>query len=288
MGEINISNFVKNINLLTAKMKLLTINIFFLLICTGLFAQAPQNWAIDEINPGADLTLNPDGSFFSDGIRSCRLHLNSGAVPYLKSDVYNVSAGASYEFSFDVFDQDTAGQVRVYADFYDASGFNVFGQTPVYSSDSSEWQTIGWDGVIPDQAVSGYVLIKFYCQPDLYHFTKTATVWIDHVQFRQAGGDNLVANGSFEEWIVGVEENGSSRNQLSIYPNPADDYVNIDFPDVAETIVISDLTGREVLRTSPKEKVKNQIDIRQLKQGIYIVAVMLEDNSVLKRKLIKN
>ena len=99
------------------------------------------------------------------------------------------------------------------------------GQPPVFSADSSEWQTISREGIIPDQAVVGYVLIKFYSQPDLYDFTKTADIWIDNVQFRQAGGDNLVANGSFEEWVVGVDETVNDSNPLSIYPNPAGDFV---------------------------------------------------------------
>jgi len=252
-----------------------------------LFPQVPLNWTRDEINPGEDFTITADESFFTEGLKSLRMQLNSGAVPYLVSDVYYVTPGAAYEFSFDVFDNDTAGQVKVYADFYDTYGFNVFGQPPVFSIDSSEWQSISWEGVVPSQAVVGYVLIKFYNQPDLYNFTKTAHIWMDNFQFREAGGDNLVANGGFEEWVVGIDEIRNSGEVLSIYPNPACGFVNIDLPDDVEVIILCDMTGREVKRISVENREQFQIDIRHLQQGIYLVAAILEDNSVLKTKLIK-
>jgi hypothetical protein len=287
MGAIKISIFVQNNYHLPAKMKLIAIFIFFLLTGTGLFAQVPLNWTIDEINPNEDLTLYPDESFFTDGVRSCNMQLNSGAVPYLISDVYNVTPGSSYEFSFDVFDNDTAGQVKVFADFYDIYGFNIFGQPPVFSSDSSEWQKMGWVGVIPDQAVVGYVLIKFYCQPDLYHFTKKANVWIDNFQFRQSGGDNLVANGSFEEWIAGFDEPVNKSCPFAVYPNPAGDFVNIDLQDDAEFIVISDLMDKEILRINVEGHQNIQIDLRHLPEGLYLTTAILGNGSYLAVKLFK-
>lgn len=267
-------------------MRLLITYIFFLLTGANIFAQVPLNWTIDEINPNEDLTLYPDESVFTDGVKSCRLQLNSGAVPYLISDVYNVTPGSTYEFSIDVFDNDTAGQIKVYADFYDAYGFNIFGQPPVFSTDSSEWQTISWQGVIPDQAVSGYVLIKYYCQPQLYHFTKTAYAWIDHIQFRQAGGNNLVANGSFEDWIIGIDEPGQKNPQFAVYPNPAGDFVNIDLPKDTKVIVISDLMGREILRISSTQKNIFSVDISKLLDGIYLLSAVLNDNIIYRQKLI--
>jgi hypothetical protein len=183
----------------------------FIILTCGLSAQIPLNWTRDEINPGEDFTIMPDELFLTHGWKSCHLQLNSGSVPYLKSDVFFITPGAEYEFSFDVLDNDTAGQVKIYADFYDVYGFDVFGQQPVYSVDSAEWQTVSWTGTIPMQAAVGYVLIKFYNQPDPYQFTKTAHIWLDNFVFRENGGNNLILNGSFEEWIVGVDEMPAGR-----------------------------------------------------------------------------
>jgi len=262
---------------------------FFILILIGFATQAqiPMNWTRDEINPGEDFTLSPDESFFSEGIKSCHMQLNSSAVPYLISDVFYITPGAEYEFSLDVFDNDTAGQVKVYADFYDTYGFDIFGQPPVFSSDSSGWQTISWGGVVPGQAVVGFVLIKFYSQPDLYNFNQTAHVWIDNISYHETGGNNLVTNGDFEEWAVGIDESGNTERLLSIYPNPASDFVNIVVTGSSEVIIISDLMGREVIKTYIIEDKHIQIDIRDLPKGMYLVSSILEDSQVLKGKWIK-
>ena len=247
------------------------------------FAQVPLSWTRDEINPGEDFTLIPDESFLTEGLKSLHMQLNSGAVPYLVSDVFYVTPGAEYEFSIDVFDHDTAGQVKVYADFYDAYGFNIFGRQPVFSSDSSEWQAIRWEGAVPGQAVVGYVLIKFYNQPDLYHFTRMAEVWIDNVQFRQAGGENLTANGGFENWTTGIEE--PVHQDLSIYPNPAKDFIHIVMPGDAKEVFISDITGKEVLRENASGNKKLVIDLRNIPAGLYIFHAIINDGSALSEKL---
>jgi hypothetical protein len=268
-------------------MKFITTFMLFLLIEGTASPQTPLNWTRDEINPGEDFTLSPDESYFTEGFKSCHFQLNSSAVPYLVSDVYYVTPGAAYEFSFDVFDNDTAGQVKIYADFYDTYGFDIFGMPPVFSSDSSEWQTISWQGVIPSQAVVGFILIKFYNQPDLYNFTKTAHIWIDNFSFRQDGGDNLASNGGFEEWVVGINEIVNNGRSVSIYPNPANYFVNIDLPANAIVITISDLTGREVLKQKTDGRKQPQVDVSQLHEGMYITSVILGDGSILTGKLLK-
>ena len=271
-------------------MKRLLKNLAFLLLltCPSIisYSQVPLNWTVDEINPGEDILLIPEVSNFTEGLKSCHMQLKSGSVPYLISDVFFITPGADYEFSIDVFDNDTAGQVKIYADFYDTYGFDIFGHPPLFSSDSSEWQSISWSGIIPDQAVVGYVLIKFYNQPDLYHFTKTAEIWLDHVQFREAGGNNLVTNGGFEDWLVGINENGDDR-LMFIYPNPAGDFINVDLPGQAKSFIITDMAGREVIRVDYAVNGPYQIDVKCLPGGLYLTTAILDNNSVLRGKLLK-
>jgi hypothetical protein len=273
--------------MVSLKMKLITTFVSLLLMGTAVHAQVPLNWTIDEVNPNEDLTLYPDGSFFSEGLKSCHLQLNSGSIPYLLSEVYNVTPGAAYEFSFDVFDNDTAGQVKVYADFYDTYGFDVFGQPPEFSADSSEWQAVSWEGIIPAQAVVGYVMIKFYNQPNPFNFTRTANIWIDNIRFRQTGGDNLVANGGFEDWVLGINEAGNEKPSLSIYPNPAIDFVNIDLPDDAKVIVVTDLIGREMLRINVEGRGEIMIDVKHLPKGLYLTTAIVGNGSVISGKWLK-
>ncbi len=265
----------------------LTVLVFISASGLSALAQVPLNWNLDEINPGQDVTIIPDANFHTEGLKSCHMQLHSGAVPYLKSDVYYVTPGSAYEFSFDVFDNDTAGQVKVYADFYDTYGFDVFGQPPVYSSDSSEWQTVSWTGTVQAQAVVGYVLVKFYCEPDLYHFTQTANIWIDNVRFSEAGGNNLVANGGFEEWFVGIDEPGDPDKTIIFYPNPTVDYINISLKEKSGYLQISDLTGREVLRINTGGQEQIKIDIQNLPAEVYFINVYYSNGLILRDKFIK-
>ena len=251
-------------------------------------AQIPMNWTRDEINPGEDFTLAPDDSFFTEGLRSCHMRLNTGAVPYLVSDVFYVTPGANYEFSCDVFDNDTAGQVKIYADFYDTYGFSIFGQPPVFSADSPDWQTISWQGIIPVQAVVGYVLVKFYNQPNLYTFTRNAHAWLDHIQFRENGGGNLLANGGFEEWIVGIDESEFHQVLVSVFPNPASGIIHILTEDEAEAISVTDITGRVVMEIDAAGRREVSADVSGLPKGLYMVWVKLARNTINVQKLLIN
>jgi hypothetical protein len=267
-------------------MKPIRIALLLMFVNCGLIAQVPLNWTRDEINPGEDFTLTADESVFTEGSRSCHLQLNSGSVPYLKSDVFYITPGAEYEFSFDVLDNDTAGQVKIYADFYDVYGFDVFGEAPVFSKDSAEWQTIGWTGIVPAQAAVGYVLIKFYNQPNLYTFTKKADIWLDNFQFRESGGFNIIANGGFEEWQVGMDEAGQDEALISVYPNPAKNFVNIRIPEETDFITINDLAGRELVKITASGNEVVQADVSHLQKGLYVVRANVRNRSSIAQKLL--
>lgn len=274
--------------LLQKRIKMRSVFTLFALIIFQLtYSQVPMNWTRNEVNPGEDFTLTPDETFYTEGTKSCHAVINSGAVPYLISDVYYVNPGSTYEFSLDVFDNDTAGQVKVYADFYDAYGFDIFGKPPVFSADSSEWQTIVWSGSVPDQAVVGYVLIKYYCQPDLYHFTVPSDIWIDNVQFLQDGTGNLLINGGFEAWDLGVDEVKGYEDLFSLYPNPASNMISFDLPEKADILEIYNCTGQELIHKEIQGKKKLQLDIHNFQKGMYIAVSVLEDGSRIERKWIR-
>ncbi|MGC9343973.1 MAG: choice-of-anchor J domain-containing protein, partial [Bacteroidales bacterium] len=86
---------------------------------------------------------------------------------------------------------------KIYCDFYDASGEDVFGEAPVWSSDNANWQTITWSATVPAGAVKGYVLLKVYDDPG---FTPPVDLYLDNASFTMDGGDNVIPNGNFESW----------------------------------------------------------------------------------------
>ncbi len=261
--------------------------LFLIFVPLLLFSQTPFNWYLDEIHPGLDIHLSPDPDFLTEGSRSCKMQLDSRYVPYLISEEFNVNPGMTYNFSIDVFDNDTLGQLKIYADFYDDLGNNVFDHDPVSTTDSSVWQTIAWSGTVPVTAARGYVMIKFYSQPNQEHFIDTAYAWIDNASFDLQGGNNILANGGFENWTSGENELASIRS-VKIYPNPARTYIRIDTPRSIENASIIDLMGKTVLEIRSPEEMAGRIDISDLNPGIYMIVFRNARGVVENKKLIKH
>lgn len=73
------------------------------------------------------------------------------------------------------------------------------------------------------------------------------------------------------------------RNKISIYPNPASDFININTDKKINKISIYDATGR-LVKTSSEIKTS----VSELKSGVYFVTADLADHSVINTKFIKN
>lgn len=77
--------------------------------------------------------------------------------------------------------------------------------------------------------------------------------------------------------------NNDTRNAVSIYPNPFKDVLNISDVKGLNSISVSDVAGRTV-KTA---KAASNIDLSELKTGLYIVTLRYEDGSVKSFKAIK-
>ena len=87
----------------------------------------------------------------------------------------------------------------------------------------------------------------------------------------------------FNDWwsfsnAVGVEESSGTANGIRLFPVPADEQLNIQFPDDAVEMVITDATGR-VIRTSRAVGKNAVVDVRELAPGIYQVVVALRNGT---------
>lgn len=70
--------------------------------------------------------------------------------------------------------------------------------------------------------------------------------------------------------------------EFSIYPNPSNAHVFVDYSGDILRISISDTQGKEVLHTT-----SNSIDVSQLNQGMYLVSVTTKDGSGIKKLVIR-
>jgi hypothetical protein len=88
---------------------------------------------------------------------------------------------------------------------------------------------------------------------------------------------------------TGIIGQGRIMDDISIYPNPADDFININLnsPATSEVIKILDLTGR-VIETRQVQKNENRIrmDIATCSSGVYLIS-FTSDEGTKVRKFVK-
>ena len=79
------------------------------------------------------------------------------------------------------------------------------------------------------------------------------------------------------------EATKSLSERISIFPNPANDFVNIGLDGKGYSTTISDFSGRSVLQSRDQQN----LDTSNLKSGIYLVKITLNGESVTKKLIIK-
>jgi len=84
---------------------------------------------------------------------------------------------------------------------------------------------------------------------------------------------------------AGLEEK-KINNSIKLYPNPAKDFLNVESNLIGETqIDFIDIYGGEVKRVKLEQN--NKIDLNNLSQGIYMLFILKNNETLYKTKLIK-
>lgn len=97
------------------------------------------------------------------------------------------------------------------------------------------------------------------------------------------GGFDLDAVGVINHKQSNVEDIDKKVYQTKVYPNPANDYVNITGNDI-QSINIHDINGKLVLQANVNNNFLS-IDISNLPEGVYIISAF-KKSSVITKKLI--
>lgn len=111
----------------------------------------------------------------------------------------------------------------------------------------------------------------------LYYVKEFNTSFIDSIQINDTSCVHFILEGRNTSLVANLENN---LNQVTLYPNPANDLVNITLKDwnykTAE-VVIMDFSGREYHRSeiniSNSNKNISSIPISNLPQGIYLMKI---------------
>jgi len=83
---------------------------------------------------------------------------------------------------------------------------------------------------------------------------------------------------------VGIEE--ISSNKIRIYPNPAEDYLNIEMEEIPNLVEVINMTGKIIL-TEKMNSEKFGLDVSHLSKGIYFIRFVFEDGSMGATKFVK-
>ncbi len=104
------------------------------------------------------------------------------------------------------------------------------------------------------------------------------TTWVD------CFGEDLISHAQYMidfELAIGVGEPTNPASLVKIYPNPASDKLSIQGARNAD-VIISSVTGKRMMSIHGLSG--NSIDISCLTNGIYMMQVIMEDDSIVTRK----
>jgi Secretion system C-terminal sorting domain/Cleaved Adhesin Domain len=275
---------------------------FFRLIILSFFI------TLNSVNAQVVTLLNED---FNSGFPMTWTRINNdGLTPQaLVSFVDN--AWVSYE---DIDSTGSGDSCMVATSYYSPAGTaNDWLITPAITLKSNgnilHWQARSQDPSYPD----GYdvlisntlpVMDSFYVNPVLFAVDFEAPYWFDqsvsldsfadqtvYLAFRAKSTDQfllLIDNVVVDaDTLLSVNENENAYNFLNVFPNPANDFINVRAAKQIEQIMLMDVSGKVILSSNPFTD-QLQVSLTGIKPGIYILYVRGTDGSQSQVKVIRS
>ena len=136
-----------------------------------------------------------------------------------------------------------------------------------------------------EELSKGYVTFKIKVKPGFTIGTiipSVAEIYFD-------SNPAIVTNTFNTEFVttLGIANFGS--NNLMLFPNPANNSVQINLQNTSETIaaiLINDVLGKNIKTISNVSSNQNTIDVADLSQGVYLVTITTENNLKIVKKLV--
>ncbi len=136
-------------------------------------------------------------------------------------------------------------------------------QQVFFSPDSGEWRNEAVD--LSAYAGQTEVMLKFG-----YKSALGGSIYIDNISFTQD---------------VSIEQQ-TERNDVVVYPNPAQDYINIKADNMQiSNVSLYDMTGRQVLQKEWHQN-SNRIDISSLNAGLYQLLIISGQDRIMKKVMV--
>ncbi len=90
--------------------------------------------------------------------------------------------------------------------------------------------------------------------------------------------------GAVAATVTSVDENYMAK--LKLYPNPANDVINISSVELIESVTITDIIGQEVMKVNINAS-NTQLSVEGLNSGVYFVTVKFSEGSTVSRIIIE-
>lgn len=103
------------------------------------------------------------------------------------------------------------------------------------------------------------------------------TIWLN-----QTGGTSEVELSFIIDETLSINDNELSNNEISIFPNPAQNNIQISSNQLIKKVSLFDLLGKQVKTIENS----NNIDISQLKSGLYLAKITTQNGDII-RKVVK-
>ncbi len=173
---------------------------------------------------------------------------------------------------------------KVYIDYNKNGVFTDAGENVVTSSGSTT-RTVSF--TVPTTALNGSTRMRVQMQYNSYPSSSCLTYTYGEVE-----DYTVIVTGNAQSAILAGNSNGGNKNDNSnavlLYPNPAFNYLNVEFKSDLNTNVkirITDLIGREVVnveKAASEGSNKLELNTTELKKGVYIFE--MDNNGILSRQ----
>lgn len=131
--------------------------------------------------------------------------------------------------------------------------------------------------IIAEQISAGQYFVSVECETTVYAIPRNwGYEYVDNLDVL-----NGVAYSIQADYTQASANNGiPSCNVPEVYPNPATEYIKVGIDNEIDYIQLSDITGKTILKLIPdKSKSEYTIDLKQLKNGIYIISTKSREHS---------
>jgi len=234
------------------------------------------------------------GSRSYEGNYSIRIRDNSGTASAMTSSSFNASGHNTIEVEFYFYSYSMENNEDFWVRFYDGSSWNTVATYARGTNfDNNTFYTATVTISSADYNFPSNAQLRFQCDAS----ANADHIYIDQVTVTGTGsalitsesGQTITAiDGPSKGDDIGgfiVNDDVDNFDVITVYPNPATDYINIaGLSDDVQSVSVYSITGalvKNVVLTS------NRIDVATLESGIYFLSVITDNGEVTTKKFVK-